>query len=272
MKRSTISTFVALAIAVSSAPLVLMNTKAADLPSNATPDGAIKGSVACLHDNDIKNLLERVLPSDDYAKMQKSFADKPKMSDSDKAGFNAVLTQLTAENAEDTIYELIKPKLVEAQGSLAEAKDGIPTMIQGIVAMQGITDEADLKSAQEMADAIGAWVGNLKIDDEAKAKKAIGIVCTTARSLNIKNADQLEALTFDQFMDKAGKSLAGVKKVLDIYGLSINDMLDSVKVGKPVVEGDTATVPVTSTVLGKTMTLPAKLKKSGDHWYGNLPK
>jgi len=273
MKRSTISILVALTVAVGSAPLFFLKCKAADpVPSNTTPDGAILGATACLRDNDIKGLLERVRPPEDYAKMKEKFAGKPKMSDSDKAGFNAVLTQLTAENAEDTIYGLIKPKLAEAQGSLADAKDGIPDMIQGLVAMQGITDEADLKAAQEMATAIGKWVATLKIDNEATAKKAIGIVCTTARSLKIKSADDLEALTFDQILDKAGMSLAGLKQVLDLYGLSINDSLDSVKVGKPEIAGDTATVPVTSTLLGRTMTLPAKLKKSGDCWYGKLPK
>ena len=273
MKRSTKSILLALTVAVGSAPLVFQNCNAADPAlSNTTPDGAILGAAACMRDNDIKGLLERVRPPEDYAKMKEKFAAKPKMSDSDKAGFNAVLTQLTADGAEETIYQLIKPKLSEAQGSLVEAKDGIPDMIQGLVAMQGITDEGELKSAQEMAGAIGKWVGNLKIDKEVTAKKAIGIVCATVRSLKIKSADDLEALTFDQFMDKAGLAVDGLKQVLDIYGLSINDSIASIKVGKPEIDGDTATVPVTSTFLGKSITLPAKLTKSGDGWYGKLPK
>ena len=248
--------------------------KAGNQPAlfNTTPDGAINGAVACLRDNDIKGLLERVLPPEDLTKMKEKFASKPKMSDDDKAGFNATLTQLTAENAEDTIYGLIKPQLVAAQADIAKAKDGIPDMIEGIAAPLGITKDADVKSAKDMGTAIGNWVGNLKLDDEAKTKKAIGIVCTTARSLKIKSADDLEALTFDQFMDKAGKSLAGIKQVLDLYGMSLNDMLGSIKAGKPEIDGDTATVPVTYTVLGKTGTLPAKLNKSGDRWYGDVPK
>ena len=194
------------------------------------------------------------------------------MSASDKAQFNAALTQISADNAEDTIYQLIKPKLAEAQGGIAQIKSGIPSMIEGIVAMQGSTKDADKKTAQEMGTAIGKWIGDLKLDDEAKAKKAIGIVCSTVRKLKIKNADELDALTFDQALDKGGKALAGVKKVLDIYGLSLNDTLGSVKVGKPEISGETATVPVTSTMLGVTTTQSAKLKKTGDRWYVDIPK
>jgi len=269
MKKSTIAIIAGLAVAVGVVFLVLNKRK----PSNTTPDGAIMGSVACMRDNDIKGLLTRVLTPEDYAKMKKEFESKSnKMSAKNRAEFNAMLTQLTAKNAEETIYGLIKPQLVEAQGQMNEAKKGFPGMIQELMSMQGGNKDADAKAAGEMASALGTWIAGLKLDDEAKAKKGISIVCSTVRSLKINNADDLEALTFDQALVKSGKVMAGLKQVLDLYGMSINQTLDSVKVGKPEVKDSTAKVPLTVTFLGKTVTLPMTLTKSGDRWYGKGPK
>ena len=55
-----------------------------------------------------------------------------------------------------------------------------------------------------------------------------------------------------------------------VQGSRINR--DSVKVGKPEISGETATVPVTSTMLGVTTTQSAKLKNTGDRWYVDIPK
>lgn len=268
MKKSTIAIIAGLALAVGVVFLVLSKRK----PSNTTPDGAIMGSVACVRNNDIKGLLTRVLTPEDYAKMKKEFDSKSKMSDKQKAEFNAMLTQLTAKNAEETIYGLIKPQLVEAQGQMNEAKKSFPGMIQELMSMQGGDKDADKKAAGEMAGALGTWIAGLKLDDEAKAKKGISIVCSTVRSLKINNADELEALTFDQVLVKSGKVMDGLKKVLDIYGMSINQTLDSVKVGKPEVKDSSAKVAVTYTFLGKTVTLSQTLTKSGDRWYGKVSK
>src|SRR3546814_12132973 len=59
--------------------------------------------------------------------------------------------------------------------------------------------------------------------------RSIGVAVTTARKLDLKNPDQLRTLDFDTTMTKYAAGYAGLKQLLAIYGLSVDDTLNSVK-------------------------------------------
>ena len=74
---------------------------------------------------------------------------------------------------------------------------------------------------------------------EEKARLAVGIVCTTARGLQLTSLEESRKLSFDQVLARAGRALKGVKDLLAVYGISLDAILDSVTV-ETVEESETA--------------------------------
>ena len=82
-----------------------------------------------------------------------------------------------------------------------------------------LADGAPITALDEKAD----------ITDEGKLKKAIGILCRTARDVDLKTLDQFAALDFYQLLDKGDIAVGGLKDMLDVYGMDIDKFLNSVE-------------------------------------------
>ncbi|HSE11852.1 MAG TPA: hypothetical protein VLB69_04370, partial [Rudaea sp.] len=150
----------------------------------------------------------------------------------------------------------------------------MPMMIamgQGFIqsAIQQSKDLNDQQKQQTMAltDATAKWAQTAKFTDAALARQAIGVICKTARDLNLKTLDEARALTYDQAMQKAGLVLAGFKQVFAIYGLSMDKALDSVKAETVSAKGDAAKVKVTYTAFDQPFSTESDLVKVDGKWY-----
>ncbi|MDA3961784.1 MAG: hypothetical protein PF961_13420 [Planctomycetota bacterium] len=240
--------------------------------SNATPEGAVSGTIQSLRNNDLKALFEHSVAPADQAEARSAFAAKmaEPARDDEKAQFNSKMTQLTADGAEDTVYLLIKPQLAKAQGSLTGAVGMLSMMAMSVVPSEGMSED-EQKEMQAMLAGVGEWAGKVDLTDEAKAKQAVGVVCATARDLKVPNYDALTALSFDDALVKGGQVMAGLKKVLKIYSFDIDAVLDSAKVGAPVVTGTSASVPLSLTVFGNTSTGDVNLEQVAGKWFAAAP-
>ena len=74
-------------------------------------------------------------------------------------------------------------------------------------------------------------------------------------------------MDFDTAMRKGQVAFLGLKKILVVYGLSIDDTLDSVKPTVISATDDTAKVKVDFTLLGKPMSATSEMIRMDDHWY-----
>jgi hypothetical protein len=119
-----------------------------------------------------------------------------------------------------------------------------------------------------MLDAVATWVQSAKFFDRDLAKKAIGRVVESARSLELKTLDQVEKLEFEQMLEKAGIAFQAFKDVLAIYGFNIDEALDSVKAEVVSEQGEQAKVKIAYTILGQALTVESDMVKSEDRWYG----
>ena len=241
----------------------------------ATPDAAIMASVRALRANDINGLLVAAMPPAEVAKMKADWAKniaKDPITDEDRKKFSDQVAKLTAPGAEDKLYAEIEPQLKKFDQESAAQMPMMIAMGQGFV-QSSIQQSKDMnddqkKQATALIDAGGKWAQGVKFTDQALVKGAIAVICQTARDLNLKSLDEVRALTYDQGMIKAGVAIAGLKRVLAVYGLQIDHALDSIQVSTLSTEGDKAKVKVSYTAFDQPFSSDGDLVKVDGKWYG----
>ena len=233
-----------------------------------TPDGAFKASIAALKSNDIHALIKNSLSEEGYNELVSEF-EKNKTSEipeADKAQFAQAVAMLTADGAEDQLFAMVSPQL-------EQAKAMVPMMLMmgKDQMLQGIKDNPMIPEGQrdamtQVASAAMDWVGENDLFSEDKTRGAIAAVVATAKALDMKSLDEVQNMSFDDALGKGSIALGGLKDVLNVYGLSMDDMLDSVKVSDVNVDGDNATMNVSYEIFGETMTQAMEMMKKDGVW------
>lgn len=247
----------------------------ASQPGGSTPQSALQGSVDLLKAGDFKALWKHALPPAEYATLRADWASKqqnPKpISAEDRAKFDQTMKQLTEPDAENTLYAELQPKLAEMQ---QKYKDQLPVLISvgDAVVKNGIAQSKDLTATQKtqanaVMNVLTPWAQKTPWFDQGKAKQAVGVAVTTARKLDLKKPEQLRSMDFDTAMDKYSIGYGGIKQFLAIYGLSIDETLNSVKLNTVSSDKGHAVVKVDYTVLGKPLTTESKMIEQDGRWY-----
>ncbi|WP_158880642.1 hypothetical protein [Rhodanobacter sp. L36] len=244
-------------------------------PGGSTPESALQGSVDLLKAGDFNTLWKHALPPADYATMRADWTrhqqSQPPVSADDRAKFDETIQKVTGPDAENKLYAELQPKLTTLE---QQYKDQLPMLISvgQAFAKNGIAQNKTLSADQKtqagnVLDVLGPWAQQTTWFDQTKAKQAIGVVVATARKLDLKSPDQIRAMDFDTAMTKYSTGFAGARQLLAIYGLSVDDTLNSIKL-TPVSNSDGhAVVKVDYTLLGKPLSTEAKLVQQDGRWY-----
>ncbi|HUA80901.1 MAG TPA: hypothetical protein VL997_11050 [Dyella sp.] len=247
----------------------------AAVPGGTTPEAAVEQSVTLIKAGNFAGFWQHALPPADYANLRADWT-KPRpeqhpITDDDRARFTQAVQQLTAPNAEATLYDQLKPKLVQMD---QQYHDQLPVMIgigQAIlttgIAQNKTMTENQKQQARDVLNVLLPWAQQTPWFDQDKAKQAVGVVVTTARQLNLKSADEVQHMDFDTSMKDYAAGYTGFKQLLNIYGLSVDDVLDSVKVTTIGVDHGHAHVKIDYTLLGKPLSTDSQLVLVDGRWY-----
>lgn len=245
------------------------------VPGGASPAAAMQTTVQLIRKRDFAGFWRHALPPTDYdhlrADWQHHEAGTATLSDQDRATFSETMRKLTAPDAKASMNAQLQPRLAQAEQKYG---DQLPLLV-GIghaLVLKSVSANARLDQAQKhdisaVVDAIAPWAQKVSWFDPARAQQAIGVAVDTARALNLQSAEQLRALAFEPAMHAYGVTFDGLCKALAVYGLSIDAALDSVKVVPLSVNGDTATVRLDYTLLGKPLSATAQMQRVDQRWY-----
>lgn len=244
-------------------------------PGGATPAAAVEQSVTLIKNGDFDGFWKHALPPADYANMRADWTRaKPEqrpISDEDRARFNQAVQQLTAPDAETRLYDQLKPKLAQMD---AQYHDQLPVLIgigQAIIssgiAQNKTMTEPQKQQARDVLNVLLPWAQQTPWFDQDKAKQAVGVMVATTRQLDLKSADELQNMDFDSAMKKYSIAYGGIKRLLAIYGLSVDDTLDSVKVTTLSQNDHQAQVKIDYTLLGKPLSTQSQLVQVDGRWY-----
>ncbi|MFC4526202.1 hypothetical protein ISN76_19755 [Dyella halodurans] len=281
MRRSSVyfaAALGALLLLASAAALFMTSHKPAPVVVTAggeTPEASVQQSLALIKAGDFADFWKHSLPPADFATLRADWVrprpDAQPISAEDRADFIKNVQQLTAPDAEIKLYALARPKLSQLE---AQYHDQLPVMIgigQAIVAT-GVAQSKELTSLQkqqatEVINVLAPWAQQVPWFDQGKAKQAIAVVVSTARQLDLKTPEALRAMDFDTAMQKYSIGFLGIKQLLSIYGLSIDDTLDSVRVTTLENRNGHARVRIDYTLLGKPLSTESSLIEQEGRWY-----
>jgi hypothetical protein len=242
------------------------------LPASKTdepaPHEGLVTIVKSLRSNDLASAVRASVSAERFARMQAIWDTHRKAAadPAENAQLQSVMALLTAPGAEDTLLAMVEPKLAEMKPQMAM----IGGMVAGMGAMQlqqnTELSDAERAQAQKLLEAVGQYLVTHDLTDPASARKAIGILCSTARKLGVRSLEDVQALTLEQLLAKGGVLFGGLKGILDVYGISVDRSLDSFRAETVSQDGEHAVVRVHFTFLGAESTSDVDVVKTGSDW------
>ena len=235
-----------------------------------SPDEAIESIAANLKGNNIVGLMKAMMPPEAMEKARAEYIeerDAAEITDAERAQFDEMLAKLTSDGAEDAMVAELEPQLASMGAQL-------PMMMAfGQMAAASAIQENEELSVDQKSQATDTMNATFKAIQDADVtnpdlmRMAIGKVCDTARSMDLTTLDAFRELSLDDAMGKAGIALGGMKDVLDVYGLSVDSMFDSVKTETISQDGSSATVKVNYEVFGTPQSTDVLMTEVDGQWY-----
>ncbi len=242
--------------------------------ATGSPEAAITANAALLKAGDFASLMQNSLPPDKFVQFKDEWTkqkDDEPVTEEDRQKFATLMTQLTATDAEAKLYAEAGPKLKALE---QQYQSQVPVYVnmargfaQNMAEQSQDLSESEKRQSVDAINAIGDWALTAKFADQELLKQSIAIAVATARSLQLKSIDEVRAMDFDTAMKKGQIAFLGVKKILGLYGLSIDDSLDSVKPTLVSSTADTAKVKVDFNLLGKAMSTETDMVRQDGRWY-----
>ena len=244
-------------------------------PGGRTPEAAVQSSVNLLKAGNFSGFWKHALPPADVATLrvdwQRHQQSQPAVTAQDRARFSATMQQLTAPGAQARLYAELQPKLTRMQ---QQYQDQLPVLLKVGAALlkSRVAQNPQLTAAQKVQassvlDVLEPWAQQAPWFDLARAKQAIGVTVTSARTLALQSPDQLRAMDFDTAMGKYAQGFAGLRQLLAIYDLSIDDTLNSVRLTQLSRSHGHAVVKIDYSLLGKPLSTESRLVEQDGRWY-----
>lgn len=244
-------------------------------PSNATPEQAVATNLRLTASGDFDGLMKNRLPPADYnawrAEWDKQHAQPVPASIERQKQFAQIMQMLTEPDAEAKLAKRLAPALKNLRGDKGEQMPIFAGILEAAV-KQMIAESPQLGPAQQALagqalDALAAKSKTIDFSDAKKARKAIALACTTARSLHVQTLAQWRALDYATTMKNYGILWNGVENLLNLYGVDLAGRLNDAQTSAVASSGDHATVRLVMTIAGKPLTGEWSMQKVAGHWY-----
>ncbi len=234
------------------------------------PDAAINAGVEALKNNNVLAFLQTVAPPEAMDEMRAEFErskNEEPPTEAQRMEFEETMAKLTADDAVDALMAELEPQLVQMSAQLPMMMGFGQMMAQQAVQENETLTMEQKTTAQESVTAAFGKLQGINFGDTELARQAVTIVVDTARELDLKTMDDMLALDFDAAMGKAGLAMAGTKEVLNVYGISIDEMLDSISTEVVSKDGENATVKVNYSIFGTPQSTETEMVQKDGRWY-----
>ena len=240
----------------------------------AGPAETVLQSVELVRQGDIAALIEHTLPPAEFARVKATWNDKGDSdapSEEERQRFAEVMARLTAEDAANRLYTEFEADIRQFD---AQYQQQVPTIVamgrgylRGLVQQNPDLTAAEKEQANGVIGALAEWVEKTRFTEPEKVRQALAILSDTARQLDLKTLDEARALNFEQSAPKLKTAFNGLKKVLEVYGFSIDAVLDSVSAEVVSTNGDSATVKIAYSLLGTPLETRSEMVRIDGRWY-----
>ena len=238
------------------------------------PQQALQKSIQLTREGDIGGLIEHMLPPQEFSRIKAEWTnqkDQAPVDDAARKRFAETMAKLTAPDAAEALFKEFEPDIRQFD---AQYQQQIPTMVamgrsymKGLVQQSQELSSSDKEQASNIIEALAKWVEKTRFTDPDLVKKALSIFTDTARQLDLKTLDEARNLSFEQSMPKLKVSFNSLKKVLALYGFSIDQTLDSATTELVSSDADSAVVKLSYNLLDPPLQSTVEMGRIDDRWY-----
>jgi len=239
------------------------------------PVAAVKGMAAAVRDNDLVRYSRLSMPPKLHQQMEArwhaNLALAPPPTAAQERDYARWMARMTAADAERNLYRSFDKRLrkleseINAQWPLMKATGGI--FINGLIQANEDLSPAQKGHAKAVGTALLGWTTPALLVDRAKARQAISVVASTARSLDLDTLQQARQLEMIPALEKGGQVLKGFKQIGRIYGVDLDASLAGVDARVVAVRGEVATMEVRYPLLGTAVKFKLDLIRRDGRWY-----
>lgn len=242
--------------------------------AQAGPAETVRQAMQLARNGDIAGLIEHNLPPAEFARIKATWNDnKEPTSDTQRQRFAETMAKLTAPDAANALYAEFEADIRQFDTQYQQQMPTIVAMgrgyLRGLVQQNPDLSAAEKEQANGVIAALAQWVEKTRFTEPEKAKQALAIAADTARQLDLKTLDQARALTFEESAPRMKIAFEGLKRLLGVYGLSIDAVLDSVTAEVISTEGDKATVRIAYNLLGTPLEARSEMVRIDGRWYSS---
>jgi hypothetical protein len=263
------------AIALLAAACSKEDAQTAAVADHATPEAAVLHSVKLLRQGDFNALVQASAPPARVEAAKQRWMSELKeeeITDEARAEFAATMARLTAPDAEQQMMAEIRPQLEQFQGEMKAQLPAMVAMGKGFI-LAAVNESEDIAPEQKpqvsnLVNALGTWAESGEFASVERAERAVAAVAATARKLPVRTLDEVHALDFDGMMNMVGIGYGGMKDVLKVYDIDMDQALDSVRTETVSQDGDNATVRVHFDFLGTPLNIDTQMVRIDGRWYG----
>jgi hypothetical protein len=224
----------------------------------------MRNAVAQLAAGKLSSFLTMMAPPEGLEQMRtqwEAMRRRP-IDEADDARFRSFMGMLTAEGAEQTLFMMIKPELAEAQQQMQMLTAMAPMMAAG-----ALQEASAPEQAMELVQSMARTLSTLDIGSEDKAREAIAIVCSAARELDLPDGAAMQALDFEEGLAKVDVVYGATTGVMAVYGITLDEIFDSMEIRTALVEGDSAQLEMGMKVFGIDVDpFPVPLERIDGRW------
>lgn len=236
-------------------------------PDPSTPTGSVMSAVEAVKSNNVSDIVDCVLTPEQRSKVAtewKNNVSKNPPSDSENKRFAAQLDAFASGQMTDQVMGMVEPMLPNLTGEVlaGQIEQFAPMLLSGVA-----TTPEKQAEMEAVKNSLVAWVKTAELNDPNKVRKVLGIAQNAAKSLGVKDLNDVAALSFDQLLGKGDIVLGAVKDALDVYGISIDDTMSSIKVTKVEEKGNTASVTIEYEMFGAKHSSTTVYNKVGNRWF-----
>jgi len=232
------------------------------------PHESVQQRFDAIRRNNTRAFLSTMLSDEQIENMSAQWDEmrREKPSSDESVQFKQTMAMLTAPGSEDVLMAMVKPQLDEMRAQMPMMIGMFSGMIQAGVQQDENLSAEEKRKATKVLQAVSNFLSENDLTDEKSAEKAIGVLCSTARKLNVTSIEDLQRLNFDQVMRKADIVLAGTKSLFRVYGVNFDDWIDDIELETVTQNGDKATVRVHYEVFGIKDSVDEQLVRKGRRW------
>lgn len=249
------------------APLLTISACGGSVDTS-TPEGTVAASYAYMADSfDLAGMMTNLMAPTQLAELETTWNENMENEPlpEEAMQFRTVMLMLTADDAEEQLFLQAQPMLAEMQQSLAGVA-GLITLASMSTVSEDLNEE-EQQQYQAMFTGMTTWMSELDITDEGKVKESIGILCAAARELDLMSLDQVQALSFEEALERGGTALGSIMDVFEVYGLDLKGSISTAEIGEAVIDGATAKVPVTLRMFGQDYDFVQAVRLVDGKWY-----